>query len=186
MSIFSNNNLSQDLLKAVQEVMSKGMAYATGTKKAMAMTGDDPPLEKSTIKKAHTIAKAILRKEETNAPSKENGGIAHNCATHVKHATYGEGRCVPEMHTIVETENGEGYVSHYDVMFNGEQGLFIKEDVPVEELEIISEKKHIHSKMAKEEKGDMDRDGKHEPDSKEYMDNKDRAIKMAMAKKKKK
>jgi hypothetical protein len=44
--------------------MNKSMAYATGTKSAMRSTGDKPPLEKSTIKKAHKIAKAILRKEE--------------------------------------------------------------------------------------------------------------------------
>lgn len=44
--------------------MSQSMAYATGTKKAMQMTGDKPPLEKSTIKKAHKIAKAMLRKED--------------------------------------------------------------------------------------------------------------------------
>lgn len=44
--------------------MNKSMAYATGTKSAMKSTGDEPPLEKSTIKKAHKIAKAILRKEE--------------------------------------------------------------------------------------------------------------------------
>lgn len=46
------------------EEMSKSMAYATGTKSAMRSTGDEPPLEKSTIKKAHKIAKAILRKED--------------------------------------------------------------------------------------------------------------------------
>lgn len=204
MSLFSDNKISNSLLEAVRAVMtkkevqpvdemSKGMAYATGTKKAMQSTGDQPPLEKTTIKKAHKIAKAILRQEEVNAPSKANGGIAHNCATHVKHATYGEGRCIPEMHTIVETEDGEGYVTHYDIMFNGEQGPFIKEDVPVEELEIISEKKHKHMKedieavdeaKMKKDKGDMDKDGVHEPDDKEYMDNKDKAIKAAMAKKK--
>jgi hypothetical protein len=44
--------------------MDKSIAYATGTKRAMQMTGDKPPLEKSTIKKAHKIAKAMLRKEE--------------------------------------------------------------------------------------------------------------------------
>lgn len=44
--------------------MDKSMAYATGTKKAMQMTGDMPPLEKKTINKAHDIAKAMLKKEE--------------------------------------------------------------------------------------------------------------------------
>jgi len=43
--------------------MNKSMAYATGMKSAMKSTGDTPPLEKTTIKKAHKIAKSILRKE---------------------------------------------------------------------------------------------------------------------------
>lgn len=58
----------QTLLNFINEEqvdeMDKSMAYATGTKKAMQMTGDKPPLEKSTINKAHKIAKAMLRKEE--------------------------------------------------------------------------------------------------------------------------
>ena len=40
-------------------------------------------------------------------------------------------------------------------------------------------------KVAESDKGDMDHDGKDEPDSKEYMDNKDAAIKKAMGKNKK-
>ena len=40
----------------------------------------------------------------------------------------------------------------------------------------------ISKSMKKEDKGDMDNDGKDEPDSKEYMDNKDKAIKKAMGK----
>lgn len=49
------------------EEMDKSMAYATGTKRAMQMTGDKPPLEKSTINKAHKIAKAMLRKEDLDS-----------------------------------------------------------------------------------------------------------------------
>ena len=48
-----------------------------------------------------------------------------------------------------------------------------------EEVEAIDEKKGH-----KKDKGDMDGDGKDEPDDEEYMDNKDKAIKMAMSKKK--
>ena len=40
-------------------------------------------------------------------------------------------------------------------------------------------------KVAESDKGDMDHDGKDEPDSKEYMDNKDAAIKKSMGKNKK-
>jgi len=38
--------------------------YAIGMASAMKSTGDKPPLEKSTIKKAHKIAKAVMREEE--------------------------------------------------------------------------------------------------------------------------
>ena len=40
----------------------------------------------------------------------------------------------------------------------------------------------IAKAMKKEDKGDMDKDGKDEPDSEEYLDNKDKAIKKAMSK----
>lgn len=86
--------------------------------------------------------------EAKNAPSKENGGIAHMCASHVQHATYGEGVCIPEQHTIVETAPGEGYVTHYDVDFSGN----IVENVPVEDLEIVKESSHMHSNVKKDKK----------------------------------
>ena len=89
--------------------------------------------------------------EEKNAPSKENGGIAHNCASHVKHATYGEGVCIEGQHTIIETSPGEGFVTHYDVDFNGK----IVEDVSVDDLEILKEANHIHS-----QKKHMKKEGK--------------------------
>ena len=43
--------------------MSKRSPYAIGMAKAMKATGDEPPLEKSTIKKAHKIAKAIVKEQ---------------------------------------------------------------------------------------------------------------------------
>ena len=45
-------------------------------------------------------------------------GVKHDCASHVKHEEHGVGKCLPGQHTIVETEDGEGYVTHYDVMFD--------------------------------------------------------------------
>ncbi len=71
--------------------------------------------------------------------------LKHDCASHVVHKEHGEGQCVPGMHTIVETEDGEGYVTHYDVMF----GSQIVEDVPVEELEIVKEMSHGHPRKKK-------------------------------------
>ena len=48
----------------ISEQDKEGSAYAIGMAKAKEITGDEPPLEKETIKKAHDIAKGILKKEE--------------------------------------------------------------------------------------------------------------------------
>ena len=48
----------------VVEMAKDSSAHAIGMSQAMKSTGDKPPLEKSTIKKGHKIAKAILNKEE--------------------------------------------------------------------------------------------------------------------------
>lgn len=50
----------------LSEQDKEGSAYAIGMAQAKKITGDEPPLEKSTIKKAHDIAKSILKKEEIN------------------------------------------------------------------------------------------------------------------------
>jgi hypothetical protein len=59
--------------------------YAVGMAQAMKSTGDTPPLEKSTIKKAHKIAKAI-KKEETELEE----GRATDIAIKAIRATQGE------------------------------------------------------------------------------------------------
>ena len=90
----------------------------------------------------------------------------HDCAKHVVHKEHGEGQCVPGMHTIEEAKkvqcehcdgsgkhegkdcekcDGEGFimegvVTQYDVMF----GDKLIQDVPVSELEIVSEMHHGH------------------------------------------
>lgn len=66
--------------------------------------------------------------------------VKHDCAKHVVHETWGKGETVEGMHTIVETAEGEGYVTHYDVMFK--HG--IERDVPVEDLQIVTMVEHWH------------------------------------------
>lgn len=75
-----NPNIEMHPVQAKEEIehvdeMDKSMAYATGTKQAMKMTGDKPPLEKSTIKKAHKIAKAMLRSEEVELGEGRKSGM---------------------------------------------------------------------------------------------------------------
>lgn len=61
-------------------------------------------------------------------------------------AEFGAGECIPGMHTLEETSEGEGIVTHYDVMFKNEDGHFVKEDVSVEDLTIVKEMHHGHKK----------------------------------------
>ena len=94
-------------------------------------------IESSSKDKAGEMeAKESKDLDATNAAK----AIKHDCATHVEHATWGAGKCIPGEHTIVETSEGEGYVTHYDVMF--EHGL--ERDVPVEEMKIIKSSSHGH------------------------------------------
>ena len=82
--------------------------------------------------------------EDLDANSADKA-LQHDCAKHVVHKEHGEGQCVPGMHTLEENEDGTGFVTHYDVMF----GDTIVENVPVEELEIVSEMSHGHPRKKK-------------------------------------
>ena len=86
----------------------------------------------------------VVEAEDLDADASSKA-LQHDCAKHVVHKEHGEGQCVPGMHTLEENEDGTGYVTHYDVMF----GDKIVEDVPVEELEIVSEMHHGHPKKKK-------------------------------------
>jgi len=94
----------------------------------------------TTMKKEQYVREA----EDLDAAAADKA-IKHDCASHVVHKEHGEGQCVPGMHTIVETAEGEGYVTHYDVMFD--HG--IEYDVPVEDLEIVTEMSHGHPRKKK-------------------------------------
>ena len=86
----------------------------------------------------------VVEAEDLDADASSKA-LQHDCAKHVVHKEHGEGQCVPGMHSLVENEDGTAYVTHYDVMF----GDKIVEDVPVEELEIVSEMSHGHPRKKK-------------------------------------
>lgn len=71
--------------------------------------------------------------------------LKHDCATHVEHAEYGIGKCIPGQHTLMAINETHGYVTHYDVEFN--HGIV--EDVAVEDLTIIQEMSHGHKSKKK-------------------------------------
>jgi hypothetical protein len=72
--------------------------------------------------------------------------LRHDCATHVEHAEFGKGTCVKGQHTLEETTDGEGIVTHYDVMFNGEDGPFVVENVSVQDVKVTKSESHMHKK----------------------------------------
>ena len=118
-------------------------------------------------------------------------GFAHDCAAHVVHETYGHGICLEGQHTLVENKEGNHVVTHYDVFFK--EGSKTVENIPVEELEIITESHHSHGKNKKKnerldpvgkEDSDIDNDGDVDKTD-DYLANKRKAISKAIADKEK-
>jgi len=60
-----------DKMHTAKNEMTKDSAYAIGMAQAMKSTGDKPPLEKSTITKAHDIAKSIEKDKKEEVGQKE-------------------------------------------------------------------------------------------------------------------
>ena len=79
-------------------------------------------------------AYASIYEKKGDCVDKKDKGM-HNCAKKVCHEEYGEGETIFGQHAVPD-ENG--FVSHYDVEFEH----VIVENVPVEELEIITESSH--------------------------------------------
>lgn len=103
------------------------------------------------------IHASSLHKESADLDDKNvSKALKHDCATHIVHEKWGSGQCIPGMHTIVETSEGEGFVTHYDILFN--HG--IEEDVSVKEIKIIKEKHHGHMRKKKMKEGMADYDPK--------------------------
>lgn len=126
--------------KAMQGVIDAASKIMMGIK--------DSDTEAAQTEEDHPIVAAAEEKVEEaktlDTPAVEKS-LKHDCATHVVHKEHGEGRCIPGMHTLEETSEGEGIVTHYDVMFK--EGLV--QNCPVEELEIVHEMSHGHAKKKK-------------------------------------
>ena len=123
--------------------MAKAAAAHKAGKSHFTMNGKKHPvtMKKDTAKAVNSSANEAKDLNKSNADT----AIKHDCATHVEHATWGKGQPISEQHTIVETAPGEGYVTHYDVMF--EHG--IEKNVAVEDLTILAEMSHGHSRKKK-------------------------------------
>lgn len=138
-----------DLWKGISEA-SKKLDPVGGEDKDIDNDGDHDKSDKYLHNRRKAVKSAIMKKEALDLDTKAvDKALTHDCAKHVTSEKWGDGECIPGQHTIVEDENGEGRVTHYDVMF--EHG--VEFDVPVEELTILVSESHKHTskKMAKEE-----------------------------------
>ena len=131
--------------------MDKKMAIATAAAKRVAEADDFAFKNKEFISKNYTNKNAKIAKQRT---AEVDTMVNHDCAKHIAHEEWGFGTCIPGEHTIVETSQGEGYVTHYDIMF--EHG--IEYDVPVEDIKVIMSENHKHAKPMQEE-AEMDYEG---------------------------
>jgi len=99
---------------------------------------------KKSVKGHGDQAKYLDKLSKESAP-----GYKHDCAAKVVHETYGEGICIPEKHTLIK-EGNKYVVTHYDVLFK--EGKKVVEDIPVEELKIVTQKEHWHKDYKKKNK----------------------------------
>ena len=135
-----------DSLEESDQSLQKEEEQRKAIKKAMAKEGFElPDYVVEAIEEVLAQDEDFVVESEDLDASSADKALQHDCAKHVVHKEHGEGQCVPGMHTLEESEDGTGYVTHYDVMF----GDKIIEDVAVEELEIVSEMSHGHPKKKK-------------------------------------
>ena len=133
--------------------MDKKMAIATAAAKRVAEADDFAFKNKEFISKNYTNKNAKIAKQRT---AEVDTMVNHDCSKHIAHEEWGFGTCIPGEHTIVETSQGEGYVTHYDIMF--EHG--IEYDVPVEDIKVIMSETHGHApRKTMQEEAEMDYEG---------------------------
>lgn len=131
--------------KAISKSMDESEEEMTPCDKCDGSTdnhdADCPHAESSEKKKAAQETKEDLDAKEVGK------ALSHDCAKHVASESWGYGECISGQHTIAESADGEGVVTHYDVMF--EHG--IEMDVPVENLTVLVSEKHLHAAKTKKE-----------------------------------
>jgi hypothetical protein len=141
----------------VMSVVAAGVAKM-GYDAVMDMIKKKFPREDAEYSAQEDIEVSMAENEvEESAP-----GYTHDCAAHVMHESHGFGLCLEGRHTLVETTEGHGEVTHYDVMFkNGN----IVEKIPVNELKVLTSEAHHHGKYEEDDQ-DPKNESMHSDDDK--------------------
>lgn len=130
-------------------------------KAATSGTTDGDRKERDALNKIHGkrsagIQKAANKLAKEDVEMDEARGVAagavdkHNCATHVYHEQFGEGKTIYSQHA---NPDAEGNIAWYDVMF--EHG--IEREMSIDEMKIVASESHgSHKKMKKEDVEQVD------------------------------
>jgi len=148
----------EEVVKAIKREnpkMDKSMAYAIATKTAKRVAEGTDTFAIANKEYNSKDYKVKNAKYATTRTSEVDKMIKHDCAKHVAHEEWGVGTCIPEAHTIVETAEGEGYVTHYDIVFD--HG--IEFNVSVESLQVLVSESHEHGRRNMKEDIDYDYEG---------------------------
>jgi hypothetical protein len=168
MDLFNN---SESLLNAVREVVSQNRDILAEKKKLhpnqQKLDVHEPEKDELTaddFKKLRAMKKeekcgecgndpcTCDQSEEVTKEEKDTPGnsYTHQCAIHVKHEQFGEGKTLTTQHADPDEE---GNIAWYDVMF--EHG--IEKEVKIEDLEVLVSESHMHhKKKMKEEVEDVE------------------------------
>ena len=101
------------------------------------------------------LRKFIAEGKAAQTTTESAPGFEHDCAAHVVHETYGYGVCIEGKHTLVETAEGKAEVTHYDVFFKSGETV---ENVPVNELKVLTSESHTHGKNKKKNEEALEED----------------------------
>ena len=115
--------------------MAKGLYNQKGVMPAPKGMTDKSPGDQDAGAKA--MQKDIMTKKMKDQDKKipQGASMLHMCAKNVMHEKFGRGECLFGMHADPD-ENG--YVSHYDIMFN--HG--IEKNMSIEECNVLHERSH--------------------------------------------
>lgn len=102
------------------------------------------------------VAGAVLKKMRANEATDTPGNSTHQCALHVKHEQFGEGKTIYSQHA---EPSEDGAIEWYDVMF--EHG--IEKKVLTADLEIVVSESHNNHKGKKHKEGSELEEGRGRP-----------------------
>lgn len=104
-------------------------------------------MDTKNLKTVIETVKAMYKPQPIQEASmmKDDGKVVHDCAKHVQHESWGEGKCIAEEHADPDRY---GNIAWYDIEFpHG-----IEKGVPVSELKVLQAENHMHSSMKAKKK----------------------------------